>query len=49
MTLLRVGTGVAESADTSLVITLNELIVENSHEQVFSNSLGQMEAIAAKV
>jgi hypothetical protein len=47
MTLLRVGTDVAEFADVSRVIILNELIVKNSHEQVFSNSVGQLEAIAA--
>jgi Protein of unknown function (DUF4238) len=47
MTLIRVGTDVAESADENRVNTLNELIVKNSHEQVFSNSVGQLEAIAA--
>lgn len=47
MTLLRAGTDVAEFADVNRVITLNELIVKNSHEQVFSNSVGHLERIAA--
>lgn len=46
MTLLRVETDIPESADLNRVTILNQLIVKNSHEQVFSNSVGQLATIA---
>jgi hypothetical protein len=49
MMLVRIGTDVAEFVDVDRVNTLNELIVKNSHEQVFSNSVGQLEEVATSV
>jgi hypothetical protein len=46
MMLVHVGADANESAHEERVNILNELIVKNSHEQVFSNSVDQLEAIA---